>query len=124
MPREGHLDALLHLFAYIEKKHNARVVFDPSYPMIDMSVFKECDWKHMYGDVREAIPPNAPEERGKEVDLRLFVDSDHAGDQLTRRSRSGFLIYLNMSPIVWYSKKQATIETSVFGAVLYWEISA
>jgi len=33
-----------------------------------------------------------------------------------RRSRTGFLIYLNMAPIVWHSKKQATIETSVFGA--------
>jgi hypothetical protein len=28
----------------------------------------------------------------------------------------GFLIYLNMAPIVWHSKKQSTIKTSVFGA--------
>ncbi|KAI2495111.1 Reverse transcriptase (RNA-dependent DNA polymerase) [Fragilaria crotonensis] len=33
-----------------------------------------------------------------------------------RRSRTGFLIYLNMSLITWFSKKQSTIETSVFGA--------
>jgi hypothetical protein len=30
--------------------------------------------------------------------------------------RSGFLIYINSALIVWYSKRQATIETSVFGA--------
>jgi hypothetical protein len=81
-----------------------------------MNSFKECDWKHFYDDAQEAIPPNAPAPRGKDVDLRMFVDSDHAGDKLTRRSRTGFVIYLNMAPIIWYSKKQSTIETSVFGA--------
>lgn len=116
MPRRGHFEALLHVFGYLEKKHNSRVVFDPTYPDIDMRSFQEHDWKTFYGDVKESIPPNAPEPRGKDVDLRLFVDSDHAGDKLTRRSRTGFLIYLNSAPIVWYSKKQATIETSVFGA--------
>jgi hypothetical protein len=115
-PREGHLNAVFHIFGYLEKKHNARIVFDPSYPVIDMSVFKECDWKQYYGDVNEAIPPNAPEAQGKEVDLRLFVDSDHAGDQRTRQSRTGFIMYLYMAPITWFSKKQSTIETSVFGA--------
>jgi hypothetical protein len=100
----------------LEKKHNSRVVFDPTYPVIDMSQFKECDWKAFYGEAKEAIPPNAPQERGKEVDLRLFVDSDHAGDQSNRRSRTGFLVFLNNAPIIWFSKRQPTIESSVFGA--------
>ena len=81
-----------------------------------MSVFKECDWKEFYGNIMEAIPPKAPKSRGKEIDLRLFCDSDHAGDKLRRRSRSGFLIYINSALIVWYLKCQATIETSVFGS--------
>ncbi|KAI2500781.1 hypothetical protein MHU86_13705 [Fragilaria crotonensis] len=92
------------------------IVYDPSYPTIDMTSFKECDWKAFYGNVEEAIPPNAPKPRGKDVDLRMFVDSDHAGDKRTRRLQSGFIIYLNMAPINWYSKKQSTIETSVFSA--------
>jgi hypothetical protein len=66
--------------------------------------------------VRKAIPPNAPESRGKDVYLRMFVDSDHAGDKQTRRSSTGFIIFLNMAQIVWFSKKQAMIKTSVFGA--------
>jgi hypothetical protein len=48
--------------------------------------------------------------------LCLFVDSDHAGDQFTMRSRTGFAIYLNMVPLVWISKIQPTVESSVFGA--------
>jgi len=53
---------------------------------------------------------------GKEVDVRMFVDSDHTGDKLTRRSRTGFLIYVHTALIQWLSKKQSTVETSVFGA--------
>ena len=100
----------------MKKKHNARLVLDPTYPDIDLDNFKECDWKEFYGSVKEALPPNAPEALGKPVDLRLFVDSSHADDKLTRRSRTGYFIYMNMAPIAWLSKKQATIETSVFGA--------
>lgn len=70
----------------------------------------------MYGDVKEPIPPNAPPPRGKVVDLRLFVDSDHANEKATRRSRTGSFIFLNNAPIVMFSKRQAAIETSVFGA--------
>jgi hypothetical protein len=66
--------------------------------------------------VKEAIPTNTPEPQGKEVCMTCFVDADHAGDQVTRRSRSGILIYLNRSPKQWYSKKQNTIETSMFGS--------
>jgi hypothetical protein len=116
MPREGHLEAVFRTFAYLKVKHNSRMVFDPTYPDIKEDDFKKCDWKNFYGDVKEAIPSGMPEPRGKEVDIRLYVDSDHAGEQRTRRSRTGYFIFLNMAPIVWYSKRQPTIESSVFGA--------
>ncbi len=48
----------------------------------------------------------------------MMCDSDHAGDKRTRRSCTGFLIFCNMALIDWVSKKQATIETSVFGVEL------
>ena len=32
MPRHGHLLAAIRVFAYLKKKHNARIVFDPTYP--------------------------------------------------------------------------------------------
>ena len=44
------------------------------------------------------------------------VDSDHAGDSVTRRSSTGFIIKLNSSPIYWMSKKQSGVETSSFGS--------
>jgi hypothetical protein len=54
----------------------------------------------MYGDFEEAIPPNAPVTRGNAIDLRLFVDYDNAGEHFTRRSRTGFVIYLNIAQYV------------------------
>jgi hypothetical protein len=116
LPHEGHLEAIFHVFAYLGPHHNAIVLFDPAYPSADMGTFINTDWKSMYGDMKEMIPSDAPVPRGKEVDLHLFVDSDHAGEQFTRRSRTGFVIYLNMAPIMWFSKHHPTAESSVFGA--------
>ena len=116
MPRYGHLDAALHVIAHLKSRSNARMVFDPTYPDIYHHAFDRQDWVHFYGDVKEAIPMNAPEPRGKDADLRLMVDSDHAGDKVRRRSRTGFYIFLNSALIAWVSRRQPTIETSVFGA--------
>jgi hypothetical protein len=85
LPREGNLEAVFHVFAYLGLNHNARVVFDPTYPYVDMGTFIKIDWKSMYGDVKEMIPSDDPVPHGNEVDLRLFVDSDQAGEQFTRR---------------------------------------
>jgi hypothetical protein len=115
-PHEGHLEAALHIMGYLKLKHNSRLIFDPTYPTINMNQFPQYDWTEFYGDVSEAIPPDMPPPLGKDVDLRMMVDSDHAGDKTRRRSRSGILIFLNMALIDWLSKRQPTIETLVFGA--------
>ena len=59
---------------------------------------------------------NTPEPQGKKVDICMFVDSDHAGDKVSCRSRSGFLIHVNNKLMQWFSKMQSMVETSVFGA--------
>jgi hypothetical protein len=73
-------------------------------------------WSDFYGDEQEAIPPNAPVPLGESVQMTVFVDADHAGNLLTRRSRTGVLVYLNRSPILWYTKQQSMVETSLFGS--------
>jgi hypothetical protein len=39
MPRDGHLQQLFHMFAYLKLKHNSCMVFDPTEPDIDESKF-------------------------------------------------------------------------------------
>ena len=48
--------------------------------------------------------------------MTCFVDSDHAGDCVSRRSKTGVLIYCDSSPILWHGKKQTSIETSSCGS--------
>ena len=46
----------------------------------------------------------------------MYVDSNHAGEKRTRQTRTGFFVFVNSALIQWLSKKQATVETLVFGA--------
>jgi hypothetical protein len=39
LPRESHLDAVFHVFAYLALHHNSRVVFNPTYPSVDIGAF-------------------------------------------------------------------------------------
>mmetsp|Transcript_3991 Transcript_3991/g.4642 ORF Transcript_3991/g.4642 Transcript_3991/m.4642 type:complete len:295 (-) Transcript_3991:2-886(-) len=118
MPRHGHLQQLYHIFAYLKLHHNAEMVFDPSEPEIDMNQFEEQDWSSTVykATSKEEIPKDIPKPRGLGFKMRAYVDSDHAGDTVTRRSRTGFIIMLNNAPIYWSSKKQLGVETSTFGA--------
>ena len=118
LPREGHMEQLLNIFAYLKRNHNAEMIFDPSDPDIDFSEFERRDWSTSeFGTVEsDKAPPNAPGPRGRGFVMRIFIDADHASDTVTRRSRSGFLCYLNCAPITWFSKKQTSVETSSFGS--------
>ena len=102
------------IISYLVNKHNARMVFDPLYPDIAMSDFKAYNWKEFYGQATESFPLDVPPPLGKEVDIRLYVDLDHARDKYTRRSPTGYFISINSAPIIYFSNSQPTVETSVF----------
>ena len=59
-----------------------------------MRSFHKADWTNFYGNVSEAVPNNAPEPRGKEIELHV----------------------INMACVMWHTKCQATVESAVFGA--------
>ena len=120
-PRTGHLNQALHMFKYLDIHTESELTFDPKLYSIDTNVLNEADEKikamsSLYVDAKEELPPNAPKPRGKSVQVNCFVDSDHAGDKITRRSHTGILLYLNSAPISWFSKKQTTVESSTYGS--------
>jgi hypothetical protein len=119
LPREGHLHQVFHIFADLKKYHNTELVFDPSDPCVNESDFELQVWTssefgHLQG--QEELPPNMPEPRGVGFVMRAKVDADHAGDTVTRRSRTGFLVYLNSALVCWLSRKQTSVESSSFGS--------
>ena len=43
-PCEGNLDAVFHVFAFLKRKHNGVIFFDPTEPEIDINKFPREDW--------------------------------------------------------------------------------
>ena len=115
-PREGHLEQVFCIFAYLKKHPTYKIVMDSTPVNWSASKFPARDWTDFYPDAKEEIPPNMPEPHGQSVQINCFVDADHAGDVVSRRSHTGILIYVNRAPIIWYSKRQNTVETSTFGS--------
>jgi hypothetical protein len=97
------------------------MVFDPSDPVIDEADFERKDWtSSKFGHVprEEEKPANKPQPRGFSFTRRVKVDSDHTGDAITRRSRTGYFVFLNYAPVYWLSKKQGSVKSSTFGSAL------
>lgn len=94
------------------------MVFDLLYSDIDMSAFDRKDWttSEMSQKLKKMMPPRMPKPLGSAVTIRAYVDADHATDSITRKSRTGFIIYINNAPIYWMSKKQKAVETSSHGS--------
>jgi hypothetical protein len=61
------------------------------------------------------MPHLMPRPRGRPVTTE-FVDASHAANKKTRKSHTGYLLLINRAPIVWYSKRQQTVEASTFSS--------
>ena len=76
-------------------------------------------WDYLvYGDVKEEIPNDTPEPLGNYVITTHYVDANLFHDILTGRSVTGILHLINKTPLDWFSKKQATVETATYGSSL------
>lgn len=116
LPRVGHLQQVYHVFGYLKNSPRRRLFFDPDHPKISETRFQKFDWVDFYKDAKEEIPMDAPAPLGNEVMIHCFVDASHASDVSTRRSQTGILIFINKAPIMFYSKRQNSVETSTFGS--------
>jgi len=118
-PRIGHLARMKKLFCYLKTRPQGRLLCDPSYP--DHSQYEteeRHNWADMYPDASEELPPDMPTPRGKPARMTCYVDADHAHCQVSRRSVTGIVLFVNNMPVRWVSKRQATVETSTYGSEL------
>ena len=52
----------------------------------------------------EKLPKYMPEQRGKSVTIIEFLDESHALYKRTIRSHTGYVIFVNGPPIIFYRK--------------------
>ena len=103
LPRIGHLEQLLHIVAFLKKKPKLTLYFDPEEPIVDELSFNGESRERFLEHYREAVeemPSNMPRPRGRPVKITAFVDASHAGDKRTRRSITGYIIFVNRAPII------------------------
>jgi hypothetical protein len=116
-PRQGHLERLQRIYAYLAKFCHATIrvrTGEPDYSGIPENTY---DWQYsVYGSVKEVLPSNAPEPLGNWVTVTTYVDANLYHDLITGRSVTGILLMINQTVIDWYSKKQATVETATYGS--------
>ena len=110
------MEQVYHIFGYLKKHPKQKIYLDPDHPVISESRFKRFDWEEFYMGAEEPMPNHVPEPQGGEISLHCFVDADHASDKVTRRSQTGIIIFGNKAPLVMYSKRQNSVQTSTFGS--------
>ena len=117
MPRRGHLDRVKRVYGYLSKMKEGIIRVRTDEPDYSGLPEQELDWAtSVYGNISEILPTDAPTPLGKYVTLTHYFDANLYHDMLTGRSVTGLLHLLNKTPIDWYSKKQATVETATYGS--------
>eukprot|EP00986_Skeletonema_menzelii_P007778 scaffold3101_cov93-Skeletonema_menzelii.AAC.1 len=116
-PRVGHLEMVKRLYGYLRKFKHATIRFRTCLPDTTDMDFTEYDWSRSpYADAKEEYPANIAKARGKAVQQVTYVDANLYHDMLSGKAVTALLHMLNQTPIDWYSKKQATVETATFGS--------
>jgi hypothetical protein len=62
---------------------------------------------HLRGTVDQSIQFS-----GSEFDMHVFRDADWAGDIMTRRSTTGYVVFAGGGLIAWQSRLHTTVATS------------
>ena len=116
-PRKGHMDRVKRIYGFLSKMRNAVIRVRTDIPDYSDLPTQEYDWERsVYGECSELVPEDAPEPLGNWVRYTHFVDANLMHDIATGKSVTGILHMLNQTPIDWYSKKQATVETATYGS--------
>ena len=77
----------------------------------------DMDWsKSKHGDDGEELPDDAPEPSGNQLVPSHCFDANPMHDVPTGKAVTGCVHLANETPIMWFSKKQATVETATHGA--------
>ena len=116
-PRIGHLERLKKIVGYLANFPHGALRFRLHEPDYSNLPHKEYDWQRtVYEGVKEEIPHDIPEPKGKYVTTTTYVDANLHHDQVTGKAVTACLHIVNATPSHWYTKRQATVETATYGS--------
>ena len=115
-PREGHMKRALRILGYLKKYPKKGYIIDPRAPIENINYEKvQPDFGNQY-DFKEEIDEKLPESKMRELKITIFADSNHGHDLVTGKSITGVIVFVGRTPIKYISKRQASVQTSTFGA--------
>jgi hypothetical protein len=68
--------------------------------------------QYLKGTVSYGITYGGPEYNSQRLNIKLYTDSDYAGDRHTYRSTSGYVSFVAGGPASWQSKRQSVVAQS------------
>ena len=111
------MDRLKRIYSYAIRTRDCVLRLRPDQPDYFFVPDQDFDWTYSeYGNVHEILPDHIPEPLGKAVVTNTTMDANLNHYLATGKSLTGCLHFVNKTPVIWYSEKQATIETATYGS--------
>ena len=111
------MDRLERIYSYGIRTKDYAIRFRTDQP--DYSFLPDQDFDStysVYGNVQEILPDDMPEPLGESVTTTTTMDANLNHCLATGKSLTGCLHFVNKTPVDWYSKEQATVETATYGS--------
>ena len=116
-PRQGYMDRLKRIYSYPIRTKDYTIRFRADQPDYSFLLDQDFDWTYsVYGNVQEILPDDMPEPLSKAVITMATMDANWSHSLATGKSLTGCLHFVNKTPVDWYSKRQATVETATYGS--------
>jgi len=116
-PRTGHLERVQRICGFLYKFKEACIRVRTEIPDYSDLPVPTYDWtRSVYGDTKELEPADAPEPKGRKVQTTTYKDANLNHCLVTGKAVSGILHLVNQTPIEWFTKKQATVESATYGS--------
>ena len=116
-PRQGHMDRLKRIYSYAIRIRDDAIRFRAHQPDYSFLPDQDFNWTYsVYGNVHEILPDDMSDPLGEAVVTTTTMDANLNHCLATGKSLTGCLHFVNKSPVDWYLKKQATVETVTLGS--------
>ena len=105
------------LYGYLSEIKDFAIIYRTKEPNYSHVPEQEHDWfRTVYGNVNDEIPKYILKLLGSRVLTATFLDANLLHHIVTGKSGTALLHLINNTPIDWYSKRHATVETATYGS--------